>query len=102
MKKAKEYVEREAINELLERFGAGDDALALFENIPASDVAIVRHGHWIFEDDEEASWSTKVTCSACNTVVESEHRLQKYYFLEKNPYCRACGALMDEEEVVIN
>ena len=37
----KEYIERAAVKNLLDRYGATDDALALIDTIPAAEVAAV-------------------------------------------------------------
>lgn len=37
----KEYIERAAVKNLLDRYGATDDALALIDTIPAANVAEV-------------------------------------------------------------
>lgn len=41
-----EYIKREAVKDLLERYGAAEDALTLIDSIKASDVAPVVHGRW--------------------------------------------------------
>ncbi len=49
-----------------------------------------KHGHWIFYyagDD----WGAK--CSICGN---SEYGDTKEEIVEENPYCRKCGAIMDE------
>ena len=76
----KEYIERAAVKNLLDRYGATDDALALIDTIPAADVAEVRHGRWI----EKAPHPY---CSEC--FVECR---------DKTPYCPNCGARMDKED----
>ena len=57
----KEYIERAAVKNLLDRYGGTDDALALIDTIPASDVAEVvrcRECRWYDagKNDSE-SWS---------------------------------------------
>lgn len=61
-------------------------------DIPASDVAPVRHGRWI-----RPHWRNSVSaadCSECGAEAQHiEYRgVQKYY---KN--CPSCGARMDKE-----
>lgn len=74
----------------------------IIEAIPVADVTPVRHGHWIFEEDEKKSWCTKAICSACGNVVENNLGLsvdtRRQYFLEDNHCCRICGAFMDRKE----
>ena len=85
----KEYIERAAVKNLLDRYGATDDALALIDAIPAADVAEVRHGRW--ERVSTASGIiSRVRCSVCAGT-------QPLTF-ENMPYCPTCGARMDEED----
>lgn len=51
----------------------------------AADVAPVRHGHWILHDDE---FGLTCECSECHAEA-----------MGGTPYCLACGAKMDREEV---
>lgn len=92
----KEYIERAAVKNLLDRYGATDDALALIDAIPAADVAEVRHGRWIgIEYDGYADgcpvydlWE----CSECGEEVRGED------VPDTHPWCHACGARMDKED----
>ena len=54
----------------------------------ANGVAIVKHAHWIINGD----WAE---CSNC-------HEDEKIAVLVHKDYCPACGAIMDEESVVIH
>lgn len=64
------------------------------------DVEIVRHGRWIFKDDDGAyPWTAKAICSECKEVVAQNRRLaledNQIEFAEENHYCPNCGAKMD-------
>ena len=48
------------------------------KNMPAADVAPVRHGRWIYHDDGV------FTCSECGNAESND-----------SYYCRLCGAKMD-------
>lgn len=71
-------------------------------NIPAADVAEVRHGRWEnakgkFRDCEGgAVFIISATCSLCG------RQLNEVYWHgnppKKTPYCPNCGATMDESE----
>lgn len=86
----KEYIERAAVKNLLERYGATNDAMALIDIIPADDVVEVRHGRWTGaeSDDEYLLWH----CSECSYPVKTiaGHPVAKY--------CPRCGARMDKED----
>ena len=60
------------------------DLVDTFADIPAADVAEVRHGRWIASRDEFC------TCSICKYPV--------YVGWNQTNYCPHCGALMDKEE----
>ena len=60
------------------------DLVDTFADIPAADVAEVRHGRWIASRDEFC------TCSICKYPV--------YVGWDQTNYCPHCGALMDKEE----
>ena len=60
------------------------DLVDTFADIPAADVAPVRHGRWIASRDEFC------TCSICKYPV--------YVGWNQTNYCPHCGALMDKEE----
>ena len=102
----KEYIERETVLSYPIRkdhydrehgnehfiFGI-ESVMEYVENLPAADVALVRHGRWIF-DHMTGEWSYYSRCSECghqeffaNDSVEKRHK-----------YCYYCGALMDGKE----
>lgn len=58
--------------------------------IPSADVAPIRHGHWIEDQD-------RIVCSECGSRFKDEI----IYMQENNPgaphRCLECGAIMDEE-----
>lgn len=58
----------------------------MIEKIPAVDAEPVRHGEWIYQDDDLMSWKT---CSLCR--CES-------FTLDDAGYCPYCGAKMDLED----
>ena len=68
-----DYIAREDVKELLEQYGAAEDALTLIDTIPAADVVEVKYGQWIVTD---VDWgysdaagknvvSRKYACSVC-------------------------------------
>lgn len=83
-----EYIDREKVKTLLERYGAEEDAMKLLDGIQAADVAPMVHAHWIPRLDERGrtyGWN----CSAPDCGAMS--------FCKGN-YCPQCGAKMDGEE----
>ena len=91
----KEYIEREALQnkafgENHPTFYDGQDIADWYEKcineIPAADVAPVRHGYWVKEKrDVLIHWH----CSACKECY--------YLDMPNAEYCPHCGAKMDEE-----
>ena len=71
-----------------------DDCVSELMDIPAEDVAPVRHGRWIPEICESISKRNRLieykvySCSLCG---RSNGRIKK-------KYCPNCGALMKEDE----
>lgn len=91
-----EYIDRE---ELLELYCTGNTVIdevgvvplqVIRQNImdmPAQDVAPVRHGHWI----RKPHWCVSCSyCGKCTHDYEGEAELYNY--------CPNCGAKMDEGE----
>ena len=77
----KEYIEREALVERLKKEECDCEWLWSILDIPAADVAPVRHGHWIINSD-----GYYPQCSEC--MSEPRGR-------EMTKYCGECGAKMD-------
>ena len=100
----KEHIEREALLELYQIDGPENETghvplPVIRQNImdlPAADVAEVRHGRWIgIEYDGYADgcpvydlWE----CSECGEEVRGED------VPDTHPWCHACGARMDKED----
>lgn len=87
-----EYIEREAALEAVCKYCCEYDAESTecicnerltFLKIPTSDVAPVRHGRWVTQDETR----TKFMCSLCESKNYGGH--------EK--FCPNCGAKMDGE-----
>ena len=94
----KEYIEREAIEKAfaeeistnyLDDYAKGfQAALLAVMSIPTADVAPVRHGYWV----EQENWATDdyyYTCSACGEDYNTIDGTPDYNF------CPNCGAKMD-------
>ena len=64
------------------------DYIYMIEDMPAADVAPVRHGQW-----EEASDGDGIVCPFCRTDF-----CTIIYDTEYFNYCPNCGAKMDEKE----
>ena len=97
----KEYIEREAVLNLLEKINPVDfgsmfdysshgavneclhDARYGVESLPADDVAEVRHGRWESNGPDDIV----VYCSQCMMPQDAPSN-----------YCPSCGALMDKED----
>lgn len=59
------------------------------KNIPAADVAPVRHGRWIERKSFHADGGVSAKCSVCKNDVQ--------YLGNPLNYCPNCGAKMDGE-----
>lgn len=75
------------VDDIGKGWGAGIDvAIEGIENLPAADVAPVRHGRWIVFDSENPE---SKECTACGYLFSRIH---------PSNYCPYCGALMDGKE----
>ena len=69
---------------------------ALIDSVPAADVAPVRHGRWMPEDECKVAFHSK--CSECGCFVSN---FPEDAFLDCSQawnYCPNCGAKMDGGE----
>ena len=73
-----EYIKREAALMKLMQDGCSAKNLQSISDMPAADVAVVRHGRWIHHEDGV------FTCSECGNAESND-----------SYYCRLCGAKMD-------
>ena len=108
-----EYIDRKALREAVDNadadivaeyddgtcdWGFGrENILEVINNIPAADVAPVRHGRWMYD-----SGSGKYFCSACDEYALSFKKDTLYggdlYEVCLTDYCPSCGAKMDSEQ----
>ena len=87
----KEYIEREAVIDLItRRYENPEICKAEINAIPAADVAPVRHGRWI-ETPRLYYGAKQYECSLCY----SDTFWNKHCITEKYPHCPNCGATMD-------
>lgn len=88
-----EYIDREAAIakltalEVIEPNATMVDAKRQLANMPAADVAPVRHGRWISKNHHGYEWV--FVCSNCDYV-------DGYPFNDRHNYCPNCGAKMDD------
>ena len=80
-----EYIDREAALMKLMQDGCSAKNLQSISDMPAADVAPVRHGRW-----EEASDGDGIVCPFCRTDF-----CTIIYDTEYFNYCPNCGAKMD-------
>ena len=112
-----EYIEKnKAIKELYEVYdyefptaSGGFDEYArmivpnTIKNMPAADVAPVRHGRWIFGKELPCSWGQipknkyHLYCSECLEQAFNRSEDNDPDFDVDTPYCPNCGAKMDGE-----
>ena len=91
-----DYIKRD---DALEEFEYRDSYSATYvrgflKHLPSADVAPVRHGHWVFNQEDMT-----LHCSCCDEVFrfEEDEKDECLDFMEYAKYCLACGAVMDEE-----
>lgn len=92
-----EYIDKEAIcKKSIRLFGTEYVSIMAIEAECAADVAPVRHGKWVKAVNDNGNLVHK--CSLCDGYVPCD--FDGYEVLSY--YCPACGAKMDEEEVIDN
>lgn len=82
-----EYIKREAALMKLMQDGCSAKNLQSISDMPAADVAPVRHGHWIKDELFSDEVNNGEKCSQCGELIGWFGNLPKY--------CSGCGALMD-------
>lgn len=86
------YIELDAaINACYDGFAdCRDDCAANIKAIPAADVALVKHGRWLYF---LSSWENieYLQCSICKKNIKGKYKYK---------YCPHCGAKMDGGEDV--
>ena len=92
-----DYIEKEAAKEAILSWAvcinhpellSKEDAMHCIDSLPAADVAEVRHGRWVYGEDDN------IQCSVCghDAYTEGDYRQVK------TNYCPNCGARMDKED----
>ena len=89
-----EYIDREAALQALKSEGITRNMRAYkkVQDIQAADVASVRHGRWIWDDDGY------LRCSRCIKKAPVLTQYQDEPVTTTTNYCPNCGAKMDGEE----
>lgn len=97
-----EYIEREAVENMLKESQLISDADGEYcgyctedisiDSIPASDVAPVRHGRWIYDGGNE--YVDHYHCDRCGQEIDLCNEI---YTEPKPNYCKNCGSKMDKE-----
>ncbi len=77
--------------EVTNRLATMTDAKREIAEMPAADVAPVRHGRWV-HTDWAYNWTCLDECSRCGYHDRDRKNLSDYV------YCPMCGAIMDLEE----
>ena len=72
---------------LIEAYSAIDDLM----DIPAADVALVRHGRWEMRGG-------KRYCTSCGERACVTRDSEDFWYTVGTPYCPNCGAKMDLED----
>ena len=97
-----EYIEREAVNQIIERITSfnfsRERTIGAINSIPAADVVPVRHGRWIFEATDMSSIKQRWIiwkCSECSARRTTGWEFTSGGRKPTDNYCPNCGARMD-------
>lgn len=86
-------IECDAVTEVLPRraFKTRQDIQDFLDNIPTADVTPVRHGRWIWHEEE-----FEYECSACHCRFDYNHTFEIFdHGFQYANYCSNCGAKMN-------
>ena len=78
--------------------GAGikdSDVIKMLEAMPSADVQPVRHGHWVYGEDDYGI--DGYHCNKCGFFVPWDYTHKFINFIEDYHYCPHCNARMDGE-----
>lgn len=108
----KEYIEREAVMKIIDDYGCThggtlgshsgtvDIVGSAIYKLPAADVAPVKHGHWVYNQNGHDWGLGAWECSLCHSVNNNlpiDKRFSPYVYAGSK-YCPNCGAKMDGGE----
>lgn len=108
----KEYIERETVMKIIDDYGcthggtlgshsgAVDVVGSAIYKLPAADVAPVKHGHWVYNQNGHDWGLGAWECSLCHSVNNNlpiDKRFSPYVYAGSK-YCPNCGAKMDGGE----
>ena len=67
-----------------------------FDDLPHTDVQPVRHGHWVYGEDDYGI--DGYHCNKCGFFVPWDYTHKFINFIEDYHYCPHCNARMDGEQ----
>ena len=76
-----------------------DESIKAINNLSCADAVEVRHGHWLYTDDDDNWIYDTYRCSECRQqiTVDAKRRCDIGLVIEDMEYCPYCGARMDGE-----
>lgn len=92
----------DCVTEVINRraFNSREDVQDFLDNIPTADVAPVKHGHWVYNQNGHDWGLGAWECSLCHSVNNNlpiDKRFSPYVYAGSK-YCPNCGAKMDGGE----
>lgn len=107
-----EYIEREMAKRAFQDIDAGrregttslspEEAAEYLDEIPAADVAPVKHGHIVWKEYHKGGIRRRKCLQEIKSVYIEQQMPCKYIaivderYLSKDPYCSECGMLLGE------
>lgn len=103
-----EYIERETVMKIIDDYGCTHGVHSVLTaavgsaiyKLPAADVAPVKHGHWVYNQNGHDWGLGAWECSLCHSVNNNlpiDKRFSPYVYAGSK-YCPNCGAKMDGGE----
>ena len=91
-----DLIDRQAVLDALEKDWNGMvvDVFNLIRELPSVEAEPVRHGHWVYGEDEDGVDGYR--CNKCGFFVTWDYQNRHIHFIDDYLFCPHCNARMDE------
>ena len=88
-----EYIRKDTARRIIDSPRNREQMVAMLEAVPSEDVQPVRHGHWVYGEDDYGI--DGYHCNKCGFFVYWDYTHKFINFIEDYHYCPHCNARMD-------
>ena len=90
-----DYIRKDTARRIIDSLRNHEQMVAMLEAVPSEDVQPVRHGHWVYGEDDYGI--DGYHCNKCGFFVPWDYTHKFINFIEDYHYCPHCNARMDGE-----